>query len=140
MEIGNLKIQVEDTLLNPIWPSKWPYSFEDFRPLDYQKNDIIQTQAQYIYSQSLIKSDIIQIIPGLLRVPINRHFIMPKDKIALSYHMNEYCSSNSNLQVLELFSCYDSILPTNQCDTVVGVGKLCIYYITLLSNVYSTLK
>ena len=51
MEIGTLTLSVEDVLVDPLWPSKWPYSFEDFRPLDYTRDQIINTAAQYEYSQ-----------------------------------------------------------------------------------------
>jgi hypothetical protein len=121
MEIGRVKLQVEDVLISPMWPSRWPYGPEDFRPLDYQRDDVINTQPQYVYSQSLIKADYVQIIPGLVRVPIDRHFIMPKDKLALADHMSQYFFDNAT--VLELFSCYDSILPPKyKLGPVVGVG------------------
>lgn len=51
METGTLRLDVEDVLVNPLWPSKWPYSFEDFRPLDYTRDEVINTAAQYEYSQ-----------------------------------------------------------------------------------------
>lgn len=51
METGQLKLTVEEVLTNPIWPKKWPYSFEDFRPLDYTSDEPANTAAQYVYSQ-----------------------------------------------------------------------------------------
>jgi len=44
-------LQVEDVLIDPVWPSKWPYSFEDFRPLDYTRDEVTNTAVQYSYSQ-----------------------------------------------------------------------------------------
>ena len=120
MEIGNLRVQVEDVLESPIWPAKWPYSFEDFRPCDYTRDETINTLPQYQYSQSLLAADQIMLIPGLLRVPIRRHFIMPKDKFAQSEHLSQYFFNGA--KVLELFSCYESILPGFDLDTTVGVG------------------
>ena len=121
MELGQVKLQVEDVLLKPSWPNRWPYSFDDFRPLDYHRDDVLNTQVQYVYSQSLIKADIVQIIPGLVRLPIARHFIMPKDKLALSDHMSQYFFDGAS--VLEIFSCYDSILPPKiELGPVVGIG------------------
>jgi len=112
---------VEDVLVNPIWPSKWPYGFEDFRPLDYTRDEVINTLPQYQYSQSLLASDHVTVFPGLLRFPIRRHFIMPKDKIALAGHMEDYFFDGA--KVLELFSCYDSILPPRvKLGPTVGVG------------------
>ncbi len=52
MEIGELKLSVEEVLANPIWPKKWPYVFEDFRPLDYTRDKQYQTLPQYAYSQT----------------------------------------------------------------------------------------
>jgi SAM-dependent methyltransferase len=124
MNIGGLSDGVEDILSNPnlVWPISWPYGFEDFRPCDYSRDEPINTGVQYKYSQSLIESDVVQIVPGLVRVPIKRHFIMPKDKLALALHMSEYCT-NSGVQVLELFSTYDSILPSGtELGATVGVG------------------
>eukprot|EP01038_Epipyxis_sp_PR26KG_P008398 gene8398-11356_t len=119
--LGRLNIKVEDVLKSPLWPSKWPYGFEDFRPLDYTRDDVINTGPQYEFSQSLIKADNIALIPGILRVPIRRHFILPKDKIALSDHMSEYFFDGA--RVLELFSCYSSILPKGfDLGPTVGVG------------------
>ena len=46
-----LMMKVEDVLLDPVWPSKWPYSFEDFRPLDYTRDEVTNTAVQYSYSQ-----------------------------------------------------------------------------------------
>ena len=51
MEIGTLKLQVEDVLADPVWPSTWPFSFEDFRPLDYTRDEVINIGPQYEYSQ-----------------------------------------------------------------------------------------
>ena len=124
MQLGPLKgVEVEDVLLDPIWPKKWPYGTEDFRPFDYTRDEIIPTMMQYQYSQSLIASDHIIIVPGLLRVPIKRHFILPKDKVALNDHYSQYFFEGAN--VLELFSVYESILPrkyTNKLGVTVGVG------------------
>jgi SAM-dependent methyltransferase len=121
MDTGNVRLTVDTVLANPIWPSKWPYGPEDFRPLDYHRDDVINTGPQYSYSQSLLESDQVQIIPGLLRLPIRRHFIMPKDKFALSEHMGQYFFDGA--KVLELFSCYDSILPPDyKQGPTVGVG------------------
>jgi hypothetical protein len=118
--------------LDPVWPSNWPYGPEDFRPFDYTRDEVLNTGVQYSYSQSLLRSDNVQLIPGVLRVPIKRHFILPKDKIALAEHMDiffsKYISQNKVSQgetgprVLELFSCYDSILPPRQLGPTVGVG------------------
>mmetsp|Transcript_28521 Transcript_28521/g.27313 ORF Transcript_28521/g.27313 Transcript_28521/m.27313 type:complete len:368 (-) Transcript_28521:178-1281(-) len=120
MEMGKTKAEVEDVLTNPIWPSKWPYSFEDFRPCDYTMDETINTLPQYQYSQSLLSADQIMLIPGILRVPIRRHFIMPKDKFAQSEHLSQYFFEGA--KVLELFSCYESILPGFELDVCVGVG------------------
>ena len=121
MEIGTNRMTVEDVLTNPVWPLRWPYGFEDFRPCDYTRDDIINTLPQYQYSQSLITADHVTIIPGLFRLPIRRHFIMPKDKIALSEHMGEYFKDGA--KVLELFSIYQSILPGGiEMGPCVGVG------------------
>lgn len=121
MEISDLKLQVEDVLANPLWPSRWPYGFEDFRPLDYTRDDVINTGAQYEFSQSLIMCDHVTLIPGILRFPIRRHFIFPKDKFALSEHMSQYFFDGA--KVLELFSCYESILPPgSSLGATVGVG------------------
>jgi hypothetical protein len=84
MEIGSIKLTVEEVLLNPLWPNKWPYSFEDFRPLDYTRDEPFNTALQYSYSQRLIESDRVAILPAFLDLPIKRHFIYPKDKIAFS--------------------------------------------------------
>jgi SAM-dependent methyltransferase len=117
---------IENVLIDPIWPSKWPYGKEDFRPLDYTRDDIINTLPQYQYSQSLIETNFITLVPGIFRVPTNRHFILPKDKIALKDHLSQYAATKSmdEPRVLELFSTYESILPyelTNK-GPVVGVG------------------
>lgn len=58
------------------------------------------------------------IIPGILRLPIRRHFVMPKDKFALAEHLQQYTSRGA--KVLELFSCYESILPPGKLGPVVG--------------------
>jgi hypothetical protein len=84
MEVGTLKMQVEEVLANPLWPTRWPYSYEDFRPVDYTRDEPIPTQYQYQYSQSLIEADHVIIVPGLVRLPIRRHFVMPKDKFAFA--------------------------------------------------------
>lgn len=123
MEIGQLKITVEEVLSNPIWPTRWPYVFEDFRPLDYTRDEIFNTGRQYSFSQSLIENDFVTLIPGIFRIPIKRHFIYPKDKFALSEHMEQYFFPGA--KVLELFSCYESILPekyTRKSSPLVGVG------------------
>lgn len=123
MEVGSLvrSMAVEDVLESPVWPTKWPYGFEDFRPCDYTRDDIINTLPQYQYSQSLITSDHVTLFPGLVRVPIRRHFIMPKDKIALAEHYGDYFFDGA--KVLELFSVYESILPPgNDLGPTVGVG------------------
>ena len=49
--INKHSLSVTTVLKDPLWPSKWPYGFEDFRPLDYMREDVINTQAQYQYSQ-----------------------------------------------------------------------------------------
>lgn len=53
---GKMKIlpSVKDieTLLEKVtWPKAWPYSFEDFRPLDYTRDEVFLTDVQYEYSQ-----------------------------------------------------------------------------------------
>ncbi|KAJ1420811.1 hypothetical protein B484DRAFT_304844, partial [Ochromonadaceae sp. CCMP2298] len=89
-----LKMQVEEVLANPLWPTRWPYSYEDFRPVDYTRDEPIPTQYQYQYSQSLIEAD---------------------------HHIGQYFFDGAN--VLELFSCYDSLLPPGvELGTTVGVG------------------
>lgn len=122
MEVGGNKgMDVEDVLDNPIWPTRWPYGFEDFRPCDYTRDDIINTLPQYQYSQSLITSDHVTLFPGLWRFPIRRHFIMPKDKIALAAHYSDYFFDDA--KVLELFSVYESILPPGvDLGPTVGIG------------------
>lgn len=120
MDMGTVNLQVEDVLNNPIWPAKWPYGFEDFRPLDYTRDEMFNTQAQYQYSQSLIASDHVTLIPGILRLPIRRHFILPKDKFALAEHTSQYMFEGA--KVLELFSCYESILPPVELGPTIGVG------------------
>ena len=124
------KKNLESVLDDPLWPSKWPFGNEDFRPFDYTRDEVINILPQYSYSQSLIKSDQIQIIPGLFRLPTRRHFILPKDKISLSDHMSimlkNYVGIDDNregLRVLELFSCYESILPTGKkLGPTIGIG------------------
>jgi len=121
METGYLKVQIEDVLTNPLWPSRWPYGFEDFRPLDYTRDDVLNTAAQYEFSQSLLMTDHVTLIPGIVRFPIRRHFIQPKDKFALSEHLSQHLFDGA--KVLELFSCYESILPPRiQLGPTVGVG------------------
>lgn len=75
---------MEEILKNPVWPSKWPYGFEDFRPWDYTRDEPIITLPQYQFQQSLIDADKVSVLPGLLSLPIRRHFILPKDKVALA--------------------------------------------------------
>jgi len=115
METGTLQVSVEDVLEKVVWPSRWPYGKEDFRPFDYTCDEVLNTGAQYIYSQSLIQSMVVQIIPALLRVPI---YILPKDKLALRDHFNYYFGRYKGVDardedpwVLELSTCYDSICP-----------------------------
>jgi Methyltransferase domain len=121
MEIGPLKLEVEDVLTNPTWPAKWPYSFEDFRPCDYTRDEPVDTLAQYQYSQSLIDASQVMLIPGVLRFPIRRHFILPKDKIAQIDHLSQYLFDGAT--VLELFSTYESVLPKRfKLGPTVGVG------------------
>ena len=118
MDIGPLKLSVEDVFQQVVWPAKWPYTFEDFRPLDYTNEEIINTGVQYQLSQSLIMTDKTVIFPGL-NVPIKRHFVFPKDKIALSEHVRDEFFDGA--KVLELFSCYESILPSGiQLGPTVG--------------------
>lgn len=123
MEIGSVDIQkfgVEDVLIDPKWPTRWPYSFEDFRPLDYTRDEIFNTAVQYEYSQSLIMADHVTIVPGVFRLPIRRHFILPKDKVAWSDHLSQFFFKDA--KVLELFSTYESILPPGFKGVNVGVG------------------
>lgn len=121
MEIGNLKVDVEEVLANPVWPSRWPYGFEDFRPLDYTRTDIMNLAPQYEVTQSLLEATTVTIIPGILRLPVKRHFVMPKDKFALTEHMSQHFFDGA--KVLELFSTYESILPENfNLGPTVGVG------------------
>ena len=121
MGIGSTQLQVEEVLANPVWPSKWPYAHEDFRPCDYTRDQPSNTIAQYQYSQSLIDAANVQLFPGLLRVPIRRHFILPKDKVAQMDHLDQYF--NEGAKVLELFSTYESILPPGlKYGPTVGVG------------------
>ena len=66
-----------------------------------------------------MESNFITLLPGLLRVPCDRHFIYPKDQVALSLHLNDIVKDEAN--VLELFSCHKSILPTKpKLGTTVG--------------------
>ena len=122
MELGKIKLQVEDVLNKPTWPTNWPYGVEDFRPLDYTRDEVINTMALYQYSQSLLVSDHVTIIPGIFRLPIRRHFINPKDQIAMREHLSQYMFDGA--KVLELFSVYESILPTDsvKLGPTVGVG------------------
>ena len=62
------------------------------------------------------------IIPGFLRIPIRRHFILPKDKIALAEHLSSVAEIPEGASVLELFATYDSILPPVKLGPTVGVG------------------
>lgn len=92
---------------------------------------------------SLIEADKVALLPGILKLPIKRHFIYPKDKVALSgitlcvnlletaaqfivshylsEHMGEYYFKEA--KVLELFSCHESILPS----TVSSLGPVIGY-------------
>ena len=80
----------ETVLANPVWPKRWPYGPEDFRPLgiypplfslfyfvnlshnfcsrlyetDYTRDDVINTGPQYTFSQSLIVTDQATLFPG----------------------------------------------------------------------------
>lgn len=45
------KVQVEDVLKNVVWPKSWPYSFEDFRSVDYTNDEPLDLASQYQYSQ-----------------------------------------------------------------------------------------
>ena len=64
--------------------------------------DVVPTKmARYQYSQSLLTADRVILIPGILRVPIRRHFILPKDKIGLADHLGQYFFPSARL--LELF-------------------------------------
>jgi hypothetical protein len=124
MEIGaldNFNIDVSDVLVNPKWPTRWPYGYEDFRPLDYTRDlGPTNTGPQYEFSQNLMRADHLTIIPGLLRLPIRRHFVLPKDKFALAEHTSQYLADDAT--VLELFSTYESILPPGHNGLTVGVG------------------
>ena len=120
MDTGKVRIPVEDVSYVNVWPANWPYGPEDFRPMDYGRDEVLNTLPQYVYSQSLIESDQITLIPGFLRVPVRRHFVLPKDKVALSEHMGELIQPGAT--VLELFSTYDSILPPVTLGPTVGVG------------------
>lgn len=116
---------VEDVLSNPklVFPTKWPYGFEDFRPLDYTRDDIIDTLTQYQYSQSLIDATYVTLFPGILRLPIKRHFILPKDKIAFKEHIKPLITPKAS--ILELYSTYESIIPYIPVENrgpVVGIG------------------
>jgi hypothetical protein len=51
MDIGNLKIKVDDVLEAHVWPARWPYSEENFRPLDYTRDEVVDAASQYITSQ-----------------------------------------------------------------------------------------
>lgn len=54
-------------------------------------------------------------------MPIKRHFILPKDKVAQIDHLSQYFFDGA--KVLELFSIYESILPTGfDMGPTVGVG------------------
>lgn len=109
--LGKRQLSIEEVSEIDTWPQSWPYGPEDFRPLDYQRDEVINTLPQYQYSQSLIEADQVTIFPGLLRVPIRRHFVLPKDKVALTEHLRPYVTPGA--RVLELFSTYESILPAS---------------------------
>ena len=49
-------------------------------------------------------------VPLFLRLPVKRHFLFPKDRLALSDHLEQYLTPGA--KVLELFSCYESALPS----------------------------
>lgn len=119
--LGGKKMTVEDVCELNNWPQNWPYGPEDFRPMDYARDEVINTLPQYQFSQSLIEADQITLFPGLLRVPIRRHFVLPKDKIALAEQVRPYLKDGA--RVLELFATYDSILPGGvKLGPTVGVG------------------
>jgi len=123
MEVGTLggKVAVEDVLLNALWPKTWPYGPEDFRPQDYTRDEVMNCLIDYSYSQSLIAADHVTIIPGIFRIPIRRHWVLPKDKLAFADHLQQYFSPGA--KVLELFSVYESILPSRvELGPTVGVG------------------
>lgn len=121
MQIGSLKMDVEDVLADPVWPAKWPYSFEDFKPLDYVFEDVKDVRYHYQSTQSLLENDYIGIIPAVFRLPIRHHYVLPKDKIAWKDHLSQYLFPGAS--VLELFSCYESLLPANvELGPTVGVG------------------
>lgn len=66
-------------------------------------------------------NDHVTLIPGVLRFPIKRHFIQPKDKFAMAEHLSNTFFEGA--KVLELFSCYESILPPGVAlGPTVGVG------------------
>lgn len=91
----------------------------------------------------MIEADKVALLPGILKLPIKRHFIYPKDKVALSgitlcvnlletaaqfivshylsEHMGEYFFKEA--KVLELFSCHETILPS----TVSSLGPVIGY-------------
>ena len=52
-------------------------------------------------------------VPLFLRLPVKRHFLFPKDRLALSDHLEQYLTPGA--RVLELFSCYESALPSGRC-------------------------
>lgn len=119
---SNLKLSIEEVLKNPLWPSTWPYGFEDFRPADYNKDEVINTVVEYKASASLLRAENWIAVVGLLKVPIRRHFIYTKDKIALADHMAQY-GFFPGAKVLEIGSCYESILPPGiEPGLTVGVG------------------
>jgi hypothetical protein len=47
----NSQRSVEDLLNKIVWPARWPYSYEDFRPVDYTRDEVTATDLQYEYSQ-----------------------------------------------------------------------------------------
>jgi len=123
VELGPVsKLSVEEVLKNPIWPAKWPYGFEDFRPWDYTKNIPFNTMMDYAYGNSLYQKDQVSLFPDLrfLKFPIRRNWIRPKEQFALAEHMSQYFFDGCS--VLEIGSTYESFLPTVEYGPVVGIG------------------
>jgi len=61
------------------------------------------------------------VVPLFLRLPVKRHFLFPKDRLALTDHLDQYLFPGA--RVLELFSCYESALPSGiKLGPVVGIG------------------
>jgi len=50
MDLGGLNANIEEVLVNPLWPLNWPYSFEDFRATDYTRDRPINIIAQYHFT------------------------------------------------------------------------------------------